>query len=235
MSDGDAIRTRLSRKPPPATGRVRPAEAWRGVRALIRDPEDTAQVFRVIRALAGGGQERLFQRFLRSEHGAAILARERELIDVLSDRGALSALPPGSLGRCYLAFTERESLTAEGLVDASARPDPEPAVPCPIRARFGARLRDSHDLWHVVTGYGRDLLGESALLAFTWRQTRNRGIGFIVAVAYLQADRSLPQERSMIRDGLRRAKSAAWLPGADWEALLPRSLDDVRGRLSLAA
>jgi ubiquinone biosynthesis protein Coq4 len=32
----------------------------------------------------------------------------------------------------------------------------------------------------------------------------------------------------MIRDGFRRARSASWLPGADWEALLERPLAEVR-------
>ena len=32
---------------------------------------------------------------------------------------------------------------------------------------MGERLRDIHDLFHVITGYGRDALGELCLLAFT--------------------------------------------------------------------
>ena len=39
-----------------------------------------------------------------------------------------------------------------------------------------------HDLWHVVTGYGRDELGEACLLAFTYAQNKNRGVGFIAFV-----------------------------------------------------
>ena len=34
--------------------------------------------------------------------------------------------------------------------------------------------------WAEFTGYSRDILGELALLAFTYEQTRNRGIGYIV-------------------------------------------------------
>jgi ubiquinone biosynthesis protein COQ4 len=94
-------------------------------------------------------------------------------------------------------------------------------------------MRDSHDLWHVVTGYGRDLIGEGALLAFTYRQIRNRGIGFIVFVAYLKAGRLYPEQRVMIRDGFRRSGRAEWLPGADWEALLERPLEEVRATLGV--
>jgi ubiquinone biosynthesis protein COQ4 len=45
----------------------------------------------------------------------------------------------------------------------------------------------------------------------------------------------LPGARRTIRDAWRRGRRAAWLPAQDWEALLPRRLDDVRGELALGA
>ncbi len=219
---------------PPRRNPILFREAWNAIRALIRDPDDTAQVFRIVRALSGNSQERAFQRFLRSDHGPAILAENRVLLETLSDRAYLTSLPEGTLGRVYADFTAREQITADGLVEASEsidRGDDEEIDA--RRALFGQRLRDSHDLWHVVTGYGRDLFGEAALLAFTYRQIRNRGIGFIVLVAYLKARGPMAGERALIRDGFRRAGGAAWLPGADWEALLARPLDEVRRTLGV--
>ena len=35
---------------------------------------------------------------------------------------------------------------------------------------FANRQRDIHDLLHVLTGYGRDALGEQCVLAFTYSQ-----------------------------------------------------------------
>jgi len=209
-------------------------QAWEGIRALIADPDDTQQVFRIIRALAGNSNERQFEKFLRSDHGPTILAERRSLIARLSDRETLLSLPDGSLGRAYAEFTEREQLSPDGLVQASeSLPRDGEEDPGPERALFGERVRDSHDLWHVVTGYGRDLIGEAALLAFTYRQTRNRGIGFIVLVAYLKAGKTYPEERMLIRGGFRRAKNVQWLPGADWEALLERPLSEVRRSLGI--
>jgi ubiquinone biosynthesis protein COQ4 len=144
-------------------------------------------------------------------------------------------LPAGSLGRVYADFTEREQISADGLVEASESV-PEDVEPISAeRALFGLRMRDSHDLWHVVTGYGRDLVGEAALLAFTYRQIQNRGIGLIVLVAYWKAGNESPEHRAMIRDGYRRSKKASWLPGADWETLLERPLDEVRQTLGVVA
>ncbi len=218
----------------PRSNPIRFGTAWEGIRALISDPDDTAQVFKIIRALAGNSGERQFQKFLRSEHGPTVLAERRSLVDRLSDREYLMSLPDGSLGRVYADFTEREQISPAGLIDASESVQEESSEElCPERALFGERLRDSHDLWHVVTGYGRDLAGEAALLAFTYRQIRNRGIGFIVGVAYLKAGKTYPEERRLIRDGYGRAKNAQWLPGADWEALLERPLEEVRQSLGV--
>jgi ubiquinone biosynthesis protein COQ4 len=32
-----------------------------------------------------------------------------------------------------------------------------------------------HDIWHVLTGYRRDALGEACLVAFSYAQTRGLG------------------------------------------------------------
>lgn len=213
----------------PSKRRIRPLDAWRAIRALIQNPDDTGQVFRVIDALSGNSGERLFQRFRRDPVGARILRERRSLLATLSDRTALDALPPGSLGRLYADFTRREQITADGLVEASL--EGERIDRGAERRLFGERLRDSHDLYHVVTGYGRDLVGEAALLSFSFAQTLNPGVGFIVAVAWLKAGRG--EARRLIADGFRRSRRAAWLPAYDWETALSLPLDEVRRQLRI--
>lgn len=217
----------MARRTPRST-RIRPLVALRAIRALLRDPDDTAKVFDVIDALSGRSGERVFARFRKSPTGARLLAERPDLVSTLNDRERLLAMPAGTLGRVYGEFVSREQISADGLVAASVR-ERDPAIP-EERYWFGGRLRDMHDLWHVVTGYNRDLLGESALLAFSYAQTGNRGVGLIVLVAYLKAG-PLPHGRAMIRDGYRRGKSAAWLPEQDWEALLAKPLAEVRREL----
>jgi len=217
-----------------ATNRIRPLAAWRALRALVGNPDETKHVFELIDALSGRSGERLYERFRSTPSGARILAEQRELLPTLANREALLALPPGSLGRCYAEFMGREQISPEGLVEASVEGGrgPDPALP-PGRRLVGARMRDQHDLWHVVTGYGRDLVGEAAVLAFTYAQTRNRGIGLIVAVAYWKGGGAAAWFRPLLREAFRRGKRAAWLPAADWEALLPRPLEEVRAELGL--
>lgn len=213
---------------------MRPRDAWRALEALVRDPDETAHVFTIIDALSGNTGERLFRRFLATEVGQRVLSEERDILATLTDRSALRALPEGSLGRTYADFMEAEKISADGLVDASQEGGGGPNEDA-SRARFGARLRDTHDLWHVVTAYGRDLVGEASLLAFTFAQTRNPGIGFIVAAAYLLSGREKEgrEARRVIRDAYRRGRRSAWLPAADWEALLERPLERVRSELAV--
>lgn len=221
----------MERTSSPPRKRIQPMRALRAVRALVRNPNDTPKVFEIIDALSGNAGERVFRRFRRTPNGERILRERRNLLATLDDRERLKLLPPGSLGRVYAEFTEREQITGQGLVDASSagrRTDLDPD-----RKLLFDRLRDMHDLWHVVTGYGRDLVGEAALLAFSFAQTRNPGVGFIVAVAFLRARGEASSARRVMLDGLRRGRRARWLPAEDWEARLAQPLEAVREELGL--
>jgi ubiquinone biosynthesis protein COQ4 len=210
---------------------IRLGDAFRAVRKLIANPDGTDQVFVIISALSGNSGERQFQRFSSTSVGRRILSEESDLLSVLMDRETLHALPEGTLGHAYADFMTEEQISADGLVSASEEGGDGLSVDVD-RDRFGMRMRDSHDLWHTTTGYGRDLLGEAALLAFTFAQTRSPGVGFIVAVAYLKAG-GVPGARKLIRDGYRRGRRSAWLPAADWERLLGQPIQDVRAELGI--
>ena len=80
--------------------------------------------------------------------------------------------------------TEEENLSADGLVQASQEWDNDP-VPADMQF-YRERMRDSHDLTHTVTGYGRDPLGEMCLLAFMYAHTRNLGMAFIIGMNWLR-------------------------------------------------
>ncbi len=161
-----------------------------------------------------------------------MLAEDIDLLATLRDRDKLRAMPAGSLGRAYLAFVEREEISADGLVTASEAVNETFASP--QLARYGMRLRDQHDLWHVLTDYGRDKLGELCLLAFTYAQTRNRGIGFIVLVGTYKFSQGIGSRvLRAARRSFAAGRRAAWLPGQDWEALLPRPLGEVRRELGI--
>ena len=215
----------------PTPRRNRPLVALRALRELVRDPDDLPKVFTIIDALPGRSLERILGRTRKSETGRRLLATRPDLGARLSDRAALAALPAGTLGRTYFELTEKAKISAQGIVDASmagGHDMPEPTDP--DVAWVGNRLRDSHDLWHVVTGYQTDVIGELALLAFTFAQAPHLGIGMIVGFGYLQ---QFPQVNEHIRRGFRRGRRAAWLPAVEWETLFDQPLDTVRVQLGI--
>lgn len=213
---------------------IQPRRALRAVAALARNPDDTAQVFALIEALSGVRTPRRIVRRLAATPAGASLLRERpDIVKQLGDREALRRLPDESLGHAYLRFVDAEGITAEGLRDASAQGESGQRHAALEVEFIRERLRDTHDLWHTVLGYRGDVLGEAALLAFTFAQTRNPAIGVLVLVGLAKLNTS--EARSLIIHGFARGLRAAWLPGQPWESLLPLSLDEVRRRLNVDA
>ncbi len=218
---------------PPAPRNVEWGRAWRALRALAADPERTDQVFEIIRALAGQAGERGFQRFAASREGRHLLAERPSLLERLRDSSWLHSLPEGSFGRAYARFMEAGRLSAGGLLEAAQTGGETEELDAERRFYF-ERVRDMHDLWHVLTGYGRDVAGEAALLAFTYAQTRNRGIGAIVLTGAVLGPKTLDcrWQRYLLR-AWRRGRRARPLALAHFEELLPRPLDEVRGELGI--
>lgn len=219
---------------PPLRPRVRPWLALRSMAKVFSDTEDTSAGARFVYALQGRTSERVFQRFRSDPDGARILAERSSLRETLIDRPHLRALPDGSLGKVYVDFMDSEGIDLEGLIAATDGP---------AREVFGEmdgerqlvhdRITDSHDLWHVATGYSRDLVGEFALVSFGYEQlgtpAYRLALTFIRPLCALQA----PGARALIDDARRRAREASWLPVQDWEGLLAVPIDEARERLGL--
>jgi ubiquinone biosynthesis protein COQ4 len=219
----------------PAARPVEWKRAWNALKILVADPKRTEQVFEITDALAGASFERLYQQFASHPDGQRLLAERPSLLAQLSDREALRVLPVGSFGRAYVEFMERGNLTADGLVEADemvVRDDSEDVGA--DRHFYGDRVRDMHDLWHVLTGYGMDEAGEAANLAFTLAQIPNKGIALIVAAAAVigPKDWRLGWQRYLFR-AWQRGRRASMLTVADYENLLERPLDEVRRTLGI--
>jgi ubiquinone biosynthesis protein COQ4 len=222
--------------PPPANfAKRRWRRAFRALRELIGDPDDTAKALDVSFAIGTRDFERGFQRFARSTAGRALLAERPSLAAALSDRAALERLRPDSFGRAYLEYLDASGFRATGLLELQnetqarwERDDDLPRID-PIRAWYRDRVTLAHDLFHVVTGYGTDELGEATLLAFSQAQLGGVGNALLTAGAAFEVFRRLGfrwirYELRAWRRGL-RAPSLVALP---WEEMLPLRLTTVR-------
>src|SRR5881394_1718724 len=123
----------------PTDTRRHPIAAYRAVRKLMQNREDTRQVFLLIDALRGKTTLRQLARFRQTEFGQRALAERRRLFDRLEDWETLKALPAGTLGRAYYEFMASENLSAAGLAKVSTIPQSRDARPATYRDRLWPR------------------------------------------------------------------------------------------------
>lgn len=212
---------------------------WRGaliaLRRLLADANDTGQVFRIMRALNVGTVKAGYERLLLTPEGGRLAYQRMELAERFSDPAFVASFAPGSVGAAYAGFLKRTGYSAEGLADISRTDDPWRDALHPY-AWYGRRMRDSHDVWHVLTGYHADEpLGEACLVAFSYAQTRGLGWAAIAVGSAIKAWRT-PGGKPAIRaiwEGYKRGREAAWLPAEDYERLFAEPLEEARTRLRL--
>jgi len=213
----------------------RPLKALHHFRKLIADKEDTEQVFHIIRALSGNSFTKRAREFWSSSIGKSLLAEPQNLVEILDDHKSLRKLPMGTVAHAYCDFMEKEGLTAQGLVDEYEKFADKTEKFDDLLERYGNRQRDTHDLFHVLTGYGRDALGEQCVLAFTYSQNPNLGILFIAYAGGREIKKGLKNVPiySAIREAQRAGKAAQKIAHQDIRALLAEPLADARKRLGI--
>lgn len=228
-SDGTILRD--PRRTPPRYSLPRAVHHFR---ELLKDKEETSHVFHIFDALPSQTFMPRVRRLGLSPHGEALRRSEPSLPPLLDDHAALRRTPPGSVGHAYCDFMEREGLTAAGLVaeaDKLNRPRFDDLVQW-----YADRSRDVHDLMHVLTGYGRDPLGEQCVLLFTHGQQPSQGhllIGWAGAAHIKRITRSSAPVLKAAMQAQRTGKACpplTWLPIRD---MLELDLGEVRAMLGI--
>ena len=213
--------------------------ALRSMYRLTRDKENTRHVFDVVRHANGDSTQGGLERFAASEAGRRVLDDPTALLRKLSDREALRRLPEGTLGRTYAAFMDREGLDTNGVQEAAVEAGVDYAwleEHYPKAHAYYWHQNLTHDLYHIVTGYNRDAIGEAALLRFTHEHTGSDGIKFIAFFAGLRCrleERSLPVGKIM-KEAAENGAAANSFITADWHALLEMPLGEARAALNVS-
>jgi len=95
-----------------------------------------------------------------------------------------------------------------------------------------SHIIETHDIWHVVTGYGTDLPGEAALLAFYAAQIGAPIFPLLLGLALLNTafaeQDSLADRMEAITRGWKAGKQARLLFGIDWMSQFDRPLLEFR-------
>lgn len=217
------------------TQRLQPVRAFKAVSRLMADKEDTAAVFDLMRALSGNSISKGYARLMKTPRGGRIAYERDELNDRLMDRTWLESFAPGTVGAAYLAHMDERGFTADGLKEISEQTHDSQVEAAHPLTWYGRRLRDVHDIWHVLSGYRTDALGEACLVAFSYEQTRSLGfrvIAFAAGNKMASAKNGQPY-KAAIKQAFANGKACAWLPEIDYPELFAEDLEAARARLGI--
>lgn len=196
--------------------------------ALVRNPNQLQRVFALGDRLVEGD---LFERmpWLRGRTEIETLV-SRPIRRLRCDRARLAALPPGTLGREYADFLTRHGLEPEALDHWSEGNG--------TLQRFRVHLESSHDVWHVITGFGTDVAGEIGLQAFYYAQLAAPlpltllSAGLLNGVLKGGRRPSTDRVDQLVR-GYLMGRRASSLTGVDWSQHWERPLDELRRELGV--
>lgn len=218
VSESDAARAAIS-----GTRRERLRIAAGALFRLMRDPDDTRQVFLLGIVANGPSFPGFFLKFASTADGQRLLAERPTIDGKVVER--LRALPADTLGGAYARYLDGNGLDAD-LFQAP------PGLPDPI-GYLAQRMRQTHDIWHVLTGCAPDVPGEIALQAFTYGQMGMPSAGLIALFGTLRFGlRHRRLARDVVR-GVAHGRRARFLATVVFEDRWARPLGEVRRELGV--
>ena len=140
----------------------------KGLVSLVRDPEKTDSVYDVEDGLKHSNAMAVATQYMLAQSGIETLVRERYLAPIPNIPELLQC-PEESLGCIYANY-----INSSGFDPGFYRPmtvDDDTSY-------LLLRLRQTHDLWHVVTGFSTDVPGELGLKAFELAKPAAQWRGF---------------------------------------------------------
>lgn len=199
--------------------------------ALSENPNDTVRVFNLEQAMnevAGPDVDRLFLESFQRTPGLQRMLEQRYLAPKY-DIEDFKDYAPGTLGYGYYRHMHDHGFT----------PDFFPEIkPVDDVSYARLRMRQTHDIWHVVTGYGPDLWGELALQGFLTGQYPGPLSALIISTGLVHTSTQFPEQLGEFFDymieGYQRGKAAKSFWEVKWEEMWERSLDEIRAELNVS-
>ncbi|MEP0191713.1 MAG: Coq4 family protein [Erythrobacter sp.] len=212
-------------------------KAWHHFFEFKKDKEDTSEVFKFFHHLPWIDVDKRVAAFLSTEKGQHVLETEPFLPEILDDHEMLRRdYPKGSLAHAYCDYMEQEGLSAAGLVAEFEEFRFEDGRPNDQIEWYNDRLRDTHDLLHLLSGIGRDTLGEATLGAYVFGQRPSHGHLILGIAGSLVMKRSVKTKAPVLR-AIWNAKAAGkdCLPIAEQSIreLLAMTPDEARAHLNM--
>jgi ubiquinone biosynthesis protein Coq4 len=197
------------------------------VASLLRDPGNTDSVYDVEDGLKNIKATQLAVDFVKSQPGVAELFEERYLAPS-PDLPALLQLPPESLGYAYAKYLTDSGFDAEFYRKEVVNSD--------ITYYF-MRVRQTHDIWHILGGFDTDPVGELSLKAFELAQIRRPIAAIFVAGGLLQTLFKAPDQMGRFLEqmaiGYRMGARAKPMLAQKWEKQWEKPLAQWRSELNV--
>lgn len=203
----------------------------RAFRRLIDNPADPLEgpIFQMCAEHAL--LRELTRSFERHSEGRRLLADRPRLDARTVSLATMAALPAESLGRAYAAYFEANAIT----------PFAPPELPVHSAQDYVAtRLREAHDVFHLVTGYGTDDIGELELQWFNFGNLGKGPLPILVFVASFFMGRmkkygGLRRVYQRARTAYRRGRRSRMLASVVWEDYWHMPLSQVQTLLCAPA
>lgn len=146
------------------------------------------------------------------------------------DLDALLALPTNTFGHTFAQLEKQRGIDPNLIDPLPADTDGEWVM---------AHLYETHDFWHVLTGFGFDMEGEFGVAGVYMAQLRNFGFGgFMLSILMMKTtwkDRDqLGEQMQAFCDGYQIGRRSQPLIGLDWSQLWERDMEDLRQELNIS-
>jgi ubiquinone biosynthesis protein Coq4 len=102
-------------------------------------------------------------------------------------------------------------------------------------AYVAQRFRQTHDLWHVITGCDTDAASEVTLQAFTFAQTGAPSAGVLAALGSVRGRLAGIKLGRASRDAYRAGRAARYLGAFPWEDHWATPLGELRRMLGISS
>lgn len=200
----------------------------REVALLARNPNQPTRVENLHARMRTTGLMAAAVRKAREDEKTGRLIDSRYLGNP-ADLKSLGQCREGSLGFAYAKFLKENSLSP---VFYSTIPIDDD------ESYLLMRVRQTHDVWHVVTGFDASVEGEIGLQAFSLTQIHWPSAGIIIGGAFFRS--ILERKESPVRilqaiaNGFELGRRSGPLMGWKWEEHWHEPLDQIRQELGIA-
>jgi len=200
--------------------------AVRALKVLEKRPDDgiAAPLFNA--SLDGGIFQRLCSELAKSEDGRELLTTRPSLQRANLDLAALGRLPEGTLGNAFARYFS----------DNGIHPFESPYEVRNDVDYLVKWYRETHDLHHVVTGYGTDAVGEMELQSFVAGNLGLRTSVLILLFAAVLRPHGLPpvwKYARKLRAAYRRGQQSEKLVRMRYERSWEATVEAVRQQLRI--